>query len=57
MVLFPSREKKCAQWDSLYNPLLSLYKVLVFDCIEAIELGSVLGLKILISGFLVELMK
>ena len=46
-----------AQWDSLCNPLLLLYKMLVFDFIEAIKFGAVLGLKILISGFLTELMK
>ena len=28
-----------------------LYIILVFDFIEAIKLGAVLGLKILISGF------
>ena len=49
--------KICAQWDSLCNPLLMLYKIVVFDFIEAIKLGAVLGLKILISGFLTELMK
>ena len=42
---------------SLCNPLLLLYKMVVFDFIEAIELGAVLGLKIRISGFLTELMK
>ena len=50
-------DKNCAQWDSLCNPLLLLFKILVFDFIEAIKLGAVLGLKILISGFLTELMK
>ena len=49
--------KICAQWDSLCNPLLLLYEIIVFDFIEAIKLGAVLGLKILISGFLAELMK
>ena len=49
--------KICAQWDSLCNPLLLLYKILVFYFIEAIKLGALLGLKILISGFLAELMK
>ena len=49
--------KMCAQWDSLCNPLLLLYKILVIDFIEAIKFGAVLGLKILISGFLTELMK
>ena len=34
----------CAQWDSLCNPLLLLYKILVFDFIGAIYLGAVLGL-------------
>ena len=28
--------KICAQWDSLCNPLLLLYKILIFDFIEAI---------------------
>ena len=49
--------KICAQWDSLCDPLLLLYEIIVFDFIEAIKLGAVLGLKILISGFLAELMK
>ena len=49
--------KICAQWDSFYNPQLLLYKIVVFDSIEAIKLGAVLGLKSLISGFLTELMK
>ena len=49
--------KICAQWDALCNPLLLLYKILVFDFIEAIKLGAVLGLKILISSFMAELMK
>ena len=47
----------CAQWDSLCNPLLLLYKILVFDFIEAFKLEAVFGLKIQISGFLTELMK
>ena len=51
---FP-QDKTCAQWDSLCNPLLLLYNILAFDFIEAIKLGAVLGLKILISGFLTEL--
>ena len=34
-----------------------MYKVLVFDFIETIKLGAVLGIKILISGFLTESMK
>ena len=50
-------DKKCAQWESLCNPLLLLYKIEVFDFIEAIKLGAVLGLQILISGLLTELMK
>ena len=33
--------KMCAQRDSLCNPLLLLHKLLVFDFIEAIELGAV----------------
>ena len=38
-------DKVCAQWDSLCNPLLLLYKILVFGFIEAIKLGGVLGLR------------
>ena len=49
--------KICAQCDSLCNLLLLLYKIVVFDFIEAIKLGAVLGLKILIYGFLTEMMK
>ena len=49
--------KICAQWDSLCNPLLLLYKILFFDFIEAIKLGAVLGRKILISSFQTELMR
>ena len=33
-------DKICAQWYSLSNPLLLLYKILVFDFIEAIKLGA-----------------
>ena len=44
-------------WDSLCNSLLLLYKEVVFDFIEAIKLGAVLGLKIHISGFLTKVMK
>ena len=40
-------DKICAQWDSLCNPLLLLYKIVVFDFIEAIKLGAVLGLRFL----------
>ena len=32
--------KICAQWDSLCNPLMLLYKIVVFDFIEAIQLGA-----------------
>ena len=49
--------KICAKWDSLCNHLLLLYKILVFDFIEAIKLEVLSGLKILIFGFLSELMK
>ena len=49
--------KICAHLDSLFNSLLLLYNILVFHFIEAIKLGTVLGLKIHISGFLTELMK
>ena len=50
--------KICAQWDPLCNPLLLFNKISVFFIfIEAFKLEAVLGLKILISGFLTELMK
>ena len=50
-------DKICAQWDSLCNPLLLKYKTVVFDFIATIKLGAVLGLIILFSGFLTELVK
>ena len=34
--------KICAQEDSLCNPLLLLYKIVVFDFFEAIKLGAVI---------------
>ena len=41
-----------------FIPLLLLYEIVVFFYfIEVIKLGAVLGLKILISGFVTELMK